>query len=636
MSIPSNDLCGKIKVPGAPGLQGLSVDELRKKITDVFLADLIPVPSFKGLTRGQLCHLLTISKSGTTFIQSLVTTPVKPQPVKPQPVKPQPAVSTVIPETTPSKIPIKKLTGFQILMKEQMTILQKKGLPLTNLFQKTDTMWKDLSATQKTEYDNKANISITSPIKTPIKYKNIPCQSKHRNAGNPLYICNSLTGKWIKIGGTTYNELVKKGVMVPSTITFSSAAEGQKAEKQKAEKQKVDEQKAVKQKTEKQKAEKQKAEKQKAEKQKAEKHKAEKQKVDEQKAEKQKVDEQKAPKKCSDLGGLINSQSSCYLDSTLLGLFIKDNEFIKDNILYKDLSTIEMIYHKGLPDQKTLKLTELPELYEISKKIQADLVVIYNEIKTGVANVCTQLRNHLTEHQKIYKAVFGPLTQTNWTTAQQEPLDVILRLDTIFNLPEPAIVSLKSYGSNNKKDLTLVTEGERMVPFNIITDVFSIANISGNNIVDKKEIFLLDDFINKVTTSTLSPCNYFISADKKMAFKHRIEHYDVVKSPLLYIHLTRIADKAMLGGQGKVKLTTHVMPSEKLKMSSGSLDLVSIIIHHGASGGGHYTCYLNCLGNWYSYNDIGFTKLVPVGTFIKMMETKGTEILSNATDFIYM
>lgn len=35
------------------------------------------------------------------------------------------------------------------------------------------------------------------------------CNKKSRKATNPKYICNKKTGRWILIGGKTYNELKK-------------------------------------------------------------------------------------------------------------------------------------------------------------------------------------------------------------------------------------------------------------------------------------------------------------------------------------------------------------------------------------------------------------------------------------------
>jgi hypothetical protein len=39
------------------------------------------------------------------------------------------------------------------------------------------------------------------------------CSDKSKYANNPDYVCNPLSGRWIKIGGGKYNELVKKGII---------------------------------------------------------------------------------------------------------------------------------------------------------------------------------------------------------------------------------------------------------------------------------------------------------------------------------------------------------------------------------------------------------------------------------------
>ena len=344
---------------------------------------------------------------------------------------------------------------------------------------------------------------------------------------------------------------------------------------------------------------------------------------------------------CDKLGGLLNELASCYLDSTLLALLIKDNSYITDYILKADLSKLNIVIGKGSNKEKTLLLKNTP-IYPVSQNIQAALIDIKKSIFTGKIEKCSLLRKHLDDYQKLYLKHIGPLAQINWLNDQQEPLDVMLRLDTIFSLPDTARVSLTSYGTNKKGsltdgDLTEITNTEKNVPVKIITDVFSIADISGQSIVNKKNAIHLNNLINTSTLTQLGACNYFLSANKKKAYNKRVENLKFLQAPFLYVHLNRIADQTAIGGAGKVKITTPIVPTESLALKDNAkLSLVAVIIHHGNATGGHYTCYLKCEDIWYLYNDAGYTGLVLIGTFEQLLKTKADDILSNATDFFYM
>jgi len=531
MSTLSSDLCGKIKVNGAPGVLGMGVDDIRNEIIKFYKLEGKSLPSLKGLSRCQLCHLLSQTTGGFDLIksgQSQKTPPVD--------------------STTTKKTPIGT---------------------------------KSTISPKKTPIGTKPTIS---PKKTPIGLKNKPCPADSIHASDPHYVCNPLTGNWIKIGGEAYNNLVKQGIIseskpvsdIPPTIPPSE------------------------------------------------------------------LPSEPPVNYCDKLGGLLNDLQSCYLDSTLLSLFFTDNDYVKKNILDVDLKKLNIIKKKDTPFEAIIPLASLPKLYAITESIQKDLKVLRDSIHEGKVVVCTLLRQHLGDHQKIYETEVGPLSSINWKNDQQEPLDVMVRLDTIFSLPDPAIISLSSYGTNLKKDftpenLTLVTHEERKHTFKVLVDAFEIGQIEKGKVVPLNGVLNLDQFISQTKVVPLEACNYFISADKKKAFSTRIEILTFLGSPLLYVHLGRVVDQSLIGGSGKTKLTTKIIPPPKIKMSKGKdLELSSMIIHHGLASGGHYTGYLNCQGIWYYYNDVGYIKLVKIGDYEKLMKDKGPEIFANATDYFYM
>lgn len=507
--------CGKIKQAGAPGVLGMSVADLRKLIVELYTKEKKNIPTLKGLNRDQLCDLLKASYIGTAEIVQAAT--------------------------------------------EQKTAAVTKKTPLVA---------KKTPISTKTPLVVKTDVSI-KPIMT-----NKTCSTQSKHATDPRYMCNPLTGNWIKIGGTTYNSLVQQGVI--KAVTTAPKVDITTTEQAKLQ--------------------------------------------------------------CDKLGGLLNEMSSCYMDSTLLSLLIKDNEYINKYILNADLTELKIVINKGTPKEKTVPISyQAPEFYTVTWKIQVALQDIKSSIQTGKVKTCSLLRKHFDDHQKLYVKHIGPLTQINWLNAQQEPLDVMLRLDTIFNLPDVAKVSLASYGANQPSQQVEVTKMEKNVPVKIITDVFSIADISGQKIINKNKPQLLAELINTSTITELGACNYFLSADRKKAFKIRIEKLKLLETPFLYIHLNRVADQAVIGGKGKVKITTQVVPVAHIKLEDQSkLDLISIIVHYGGADGGHYISYLKCENLWYLYNDLGYKGLTLIGDEKALLTSKGEEIYANATDYFYM
>jgi ubiquitin C-terminal hydrolase len=85
------------------------------------------------------------------------------------------------------------------------------------------------------------------------------------------------------------------------------------------------------------------------------------------------------------------------------------------------------------------------------------------------------------------------------------------------------------------------------------------------------------------------------------------------------------------------KLDTKIIPELKLKMKENPkpIYLRSMIIHHGNSGGGHYTCIYECKGRWYEYNDLN-TNITLIGSFNNVCNMNNEYNLKNCTDLIYI
>jgi hypothetical protein len=333
------------------------------------------------------------------------------------------------------------------------------------------------------------------------------------------------------------------------------------------------------------------------------------------------------------LGGLLNELNSCYLDSTLFSLFFKDNEFLNTFILDAPLDTMKIVVAKGTNRQKIIPLKSLPTLLSVAQNIQMDLQLFKQHIQQSRKTKCTDLRQHLTQYQTVYQQLVGPLTTIEWKRTQLEPLDVISRLNHIFNWPDPVTISYLSQAVDTRtRQVIVITEEQRQVPFQVIIDSFALGTISGSTIVPQTKLIELRQLLTQPTTTRLEQpieghYNYLVSTTTYMS------------APLLYLHLNRLVDQSLIGGTGLVKLTTRVFPMSSFLLSNQhTLDLTAIIVHSGTASGGHYTSYIKCDDLWYHYDDVRFTQLKLMGDFASLLknESHGNAILSGATDYFYM
>ena len=274
-------------------------------------------------------------------------------------------------------------------------------------------------------------------------------------------------------------------------------------------------------------------------------------------------------------------------------------------------------------------LKNFQPLFEITQKIQANLIQIKNDIQTGTIKTCTLLRRHLIDHEPLYKTYIDPsLKSIEWGGSQLEPLDVINRLKEIFQLPDVLLQSFESYGANippeiaEPKDLTLTEKSERTESFTYIINPFSVQKFTGHSSIDS--------LIKTETISEFDPSNLFKSNGQ--SFIYRVEKINCLESPFLHIHLSRINEITD-------KLNDEILPSEEIILERNPRPLVlsSMIIHH--SDRSHYTSYLKCKGKWYHFDDmpINGDKLKRIGTLSTLLSSKvhRNNVLSNATDYFY-
>jgi hypothetical protein len=307
---------------------------------------------------------------------------------------------------------------------------------------------------------------------------------------------------------------------------------------------------------------------------------------------------------CDDLGGMKNDRNSCYLDSLLYVLLYREIDYITTNIIKKDVS--QLIINE-------LPITVLEDLYAVTIDIQNELHRIQQSIRDGQIFGCKALRDMFQAYQETYTGLgFKLKEKVNWITADNEPMDVINLLNTIFQLPINTTIKTTSIGALTPEEpIESMPERETHEPFTIMVPV-----------PQETQINTLFALFSKTVTMYDAQNLYYGQ------FPVRIEEKELVATNFLHFHLNRL----VLLGTKRTKLVNRISPDPRIK----NLELTGIVVHKGGATGGHYVAFVKCHDMWYYYNDAGFAGLKRIGNFDTFQNTpQWDEILSNATDFFY-
>jgi hypothetical protein len=312
-------------------------------------------------------------------------------------------------------------------------------------------------------------------------------------------------------------------------------------------------------------------------------------------------------KDCPNLGGLVNKQNSCYLDSTLVGLFHAVNPYVRKYIFDKNLEYTD------------------PELQESSLAIQKMLRGVYGAINKGNKGACTSLRNAFHKFDKRSASLGARLETLDWKTSQLEPADVIKILIRVFDIPSNCKYNIKRY--------TLVKKRKVFINEEDVNTTFADPIISSDLLYGKKH-FDLKKYIpqekNKVVFDNDNKWKPFPDTDPDIQYKHKITVKTYRKASMFSVHISRAF------GDEKIKTPVVPMMTLKLKENTRPLHLRSIIVHHGDDPeSGHYTCYIRCQRHWYHYDDLAFNKLQLVGDHDKMFKMNKYYVLKNMSDLIF-
>ncbi len=261
--------------------------------------------------------------------------------------------------------------------------------------------------------------------------------------------------------------------------------------------------------------------------------------------------------------GYINydGNNSCYIDSTFFSLFNTPNQWIN-----------KTFFRRKLP------FSNIPALYSLVTEIRNVIKNLYLNLHTDKKNLtCSNLRKLFSEFEKTYNAIYKTIRKTNqtkWLTRQQEPSDVLNILMKIFDIRPDVEISITSKTTNRIEktffNSPIIDVGElKTHKIVYIKDYFPITN----------ESFVLDNGTKYHKTTTLKT------------------------APAILINISR-------NYLNIEKVTTPVIPEEKLDISGKILNCNSLLIHHGNNTKtGHYTCVFKYYKNnkWYHYDDLSNT-----------------------------
>jgi ubiquitin C-terminal hydrolase len=306
-------------------------------------------------------------------------------------------------------------------------------------------------------------------------------------------------------------------------------------------------------------------------------------------------------KDCKVLGGLVNKNNSCYLDSILIGLFHAHNPYIR-----------KVIFDTPVHHDDT-------KLQEEATKIQKLLRGVYGTINRGNRGACSHLRLAFQNFDKRYSEVVAHVEHLDWKNSQLEPADVVKQLIRVFNIPNDCKYIIQNYTKVKRKKVLVNEE--------TVSTTFADPIITPDILYGKKYVDLREYIPNEISHVKFDEDNKWkpipgVEYDNKISIKKYI------KAPLLSIHIQRVF--------GDSKLKTPVIPAMTIKLKGSTLHLRSILVHEGSSTNyGHYVAYILCQKKWYLYNDLGFEKMELVGSHDKMFRINKHYILKNMTQLLY-
>lgn len=247
------------------------------------------------------------------------------------------------------------------------------------------------------------------------------------------------------------------------------------------------------------------------------------------------------------------NNNSCYMDSLIVALFNSYNPIVEKILLNSHLNERE-----NKKDDKLIRYGET---------IREELKSIYTNIINGTSNNNnrTRLRKLLQKYYNRYKSKINKkYSEIEFTYSQNDVGEILNFLNIIFDFPH-------------------------------------VLKFSANGNLERRGFFDINNDINFFTDDDIYIKNYYPKYTNVVELPDeediRIDKYEYLSSPMLFIQINRILDME--------KKDNIIIPELKLKLKENTLYLNSIIIHYGDDyNHGHYICLYECKGIWYEFDDM--------------------------------
>lgn len=290
---------------------------------------------------------------------------------------------------------------------------------------------------------------------------------------------------------------------------------------------------------------------------------------------------------CMMLGYLNNIGASCYLDSSLFGLFIFPSDFVQQNILHGELKS-RTRFDCGQTSEEDLVNR---------KEVQKALVDIEESIhgQQTIVKTCTDLR-------RVLKNCPHP---ENYHLRGQKDAGEFLQYILDMFPTDLAVKKTVVYGTNSSAEK--VPQHELYKTSERIEDHSSIMQFVPSTTLAQLPPKHTTD-IRKFLSQTDDTGQFEGFTDEKSGryFKRRITTTTMEDTPYLIFRVERLNYTGVL--------STPILPSETVRLHSGKAFSLSAIVTYNR---GHYVCYFKCKDNWYLYDDMSGIK--DVGDYDKMI-----------------
>lgn len=296
------------------------------------------------------------------------------------------------------------------------------------------------------------------------------------------------------------------------------------------------------------------------------------------------------------------NNNSCYMDSTLVALFHrKENRWLKHKLFGKSLQKIN---EGRVPP---------PALVAATHRVRTALRHVWDSMHakhSGKNSSMDQNRlfcSTVREAFKNYDRVYGSRSEhIDWLHSQQEPLDVLNALQSIFQIRDAIKIERK-----------MIHRGKKTLSTNHVTLPHHVIVSSGDlmDAMQQHRKLALRDWIPK---------------RRERISETLVKQETIVQPPpMLVVTLAR-------NFMNEQKIMASVIPLDFI--TSLQLECVSIVIHHGSSPNtGHYTLMFKYSKNglWYHYDDLSPTVEL-VGRFKDVLAWRKQMVIKNCTLCVYI